>query len=491
MSKHKTLGQVFTPAWIVTEILDRIGYNSTDVIDKYIFEPACGDGAFLVEIVERYINLCISHHISENEIIDKLEKYIFAVEIDKIQHQEAIEKLNKIVSSKLKTKTQLRWNIYNQDFFDFYQNYLGFFDFIVGNPPYIRIHNLNSETRAFLKSNFVFAKGTIDLYLSFFEAGLNLLNKNGKLGFITPNSFLRNSSYLHFRNYLLEKQNLVQLIDFNSLKVFKGFSTYTAITIFDNANKQDYFEYGELVNRKIELVNSFKFNDLECENWSFTNKKNEVFLSELNKNNSSLVKNYFDVQYGFATLRDKIFIGKIADCDDELVYFNGHKMEKKLLKKVVKGSKFKGEINDDDRIIFPYKKVNNRYVVVNEYDMQTKFPFAYAYFLHNKEELEKRDRDKKALWYEFGRSQGVQTMHNEKIVVNPLVFNKVAFYKVPADVMIYSGIYILKNNENSSWKMIENVLSSDEFFKFVRLVGKDLSGGYKSITSKMIKNYRI
>lgn len=491
MSKHKTLGQVFTPAWIVTEILDRIGYNSTDVIDKYIFEPACGDGAFLVEIVERYISICISLHISENEIIDRLERYVFAVEIDKTQHQEAIEKLNKIVSSKLKTKTQLRWNIYNQDFFDFYQNYLGFFDFIVGNPPYIRIHNLNSETRAFLKSNFVFAKGTIDLYLSFFEAGLNLLNKNGKLGFITPNSFLRNSSYLHFRNYLLELQNLAQLIDFKSLKIFKGFSTYTAITIFDNSNKQDYFEYGELINGKIELVNSLKFNDLEGENWSFTNKKNETFLSELNKSKSFFVKNYFDVQYGFATLRDKIFIGKIADCDDELVYFNGHKMEKKLLKKVVKGSKFKGEINDDDRIIFPYKKVNNRYVVVNEYDMQTKFPFAYAYFLYNKEELEKRDRDKNALWYEYGRSQGVQTMHNEKIVVNPLVFNKVAFYKVPADVMIYSGIYILKNNENSSWKMIENVLSSDEFFKFVRLVGKDLSGGYKSITSKMIKNYRI
>lgn len=491
MSKHKTLGQVFTPAWIVTEILDRIGYNSTDIIDKYIFEPACGDGAFLVEIVERYISICISLHISENEIIDRLERYVFAVEIDKTQHQEAIEKLNKIVSSKLNIQNPLHWKIYNQDFFDFYQNYLGFFDFIVGNPPYIRIHNLKNETRAFLKSNFVFAKGAIDLYLSFFEAGLNLLNKNGKLGFITPNSFLRNSSYSHFRNYLLELQNLAQLIDFKSLKIFKGFSTYTAITIFDNSNKQDYFEYGELINGKIELVNSLKFNDLEGENWSFTNKKNETFLSELNKSKSFFVKNYFDVQYGFATLRDKIFIGKIANCDDELVYFNGHKMEKKLLKKVAKGSKFKGEIDDDDRIIFPYKKVNNRYVVINESDMQTKFPFAYAYFLYNKEELEKRDRDKNALWYEFGRSQGVQTMHNEKIVVNPLVFNKVAFYKVPADVMIYSGIYILKNNENSSWKMIENVLSSDEFFKFVRLVGKDLSGGYKSITSKMIKNYRI
>jgi hypothetical protein len=56
MAKHKILGQVFTPNWIITEILDLVGYNNENIIDKYILEPSSGDGAFLLEIVKRYIN---------------------------------------------------------------------------------------------------------------------------------------------------------------------------------------------------------------------------------------------------------------------------------------------------------------------------------------------------------------------------------------------------------------------------------------------------
>lgn len=56
MSKHKTLGQVFTPTWIVSEILNLVGYNDDTILNKYILEPSCGDGVFLLEIVERYID---------------------------------------------------------------------------------------------------------------------------------------------------------------------------------------------------------------------------------------------------------------------------------------------------------------------------------------------------------------------------------------------------------------------------------------------------
>jgi hypothetical protein len=30
MTKHKTLGQVFTPNWIIAEILDLVGYNNSE-----------------------------------------------------------------------------------------------------------------------------------------------------------------------------------------------------------------------------------------------------------------------------------------------------------------------------------------------------------------------------------------------------------------------------------------------------------------------------
>jgi len=56
---------------------------------------------------------------------------------------------------------------------------------------------------------------------------------------------------------------------------------------------------------------------------------------------------------------------------------------------------------------------------------------------------------------------------------------------------MYSGLFIIKKNPSINWNIIERVLSSEEFYQFIRITGKDFSGGYKSITSKQIKNYKV
>jgi len=491
MAKHKTLGQVFTPTWIVNEILDLVGYNNDNVLDKYILEPSSGNGVFLGEIVGRYIDICLNKQIETNQIIERLEKYIYGVELDKVEFDKSIQNLDNLVKTKLSFDNRIDWKIYNQNTLDFFKNHLNFFDFVVGNPPYIRIHNLDTKTRDILKQDFMFSEGTIDIYLSFFEMGFKMLNKNGFLGYITPNSYLHNSSYNLFRAYLKNEKIVKTLIDFKANKVFKGFSTYTAITIIDKNYAENHFEYKEFINEKIEFVNRVSFDSLNKNDWSFSNTKDEDFLTNLEKDRNCAIKDFFDVQYGFATLRDKIFISKTENYNDELVYFNGSLIEKKILKTVIKGSRFKGKINANEVILFPYEFENNRYRAISEDKLQKFYPNTYNYLLENKEELEKRDLDKGALWYEFGRSQGVQSIHKEKIVLSTLVNGQIDFYKVPKDVMMYSGLFIIKNKEFSDWTLIENTLKSDEFYKYIRLTGKDFSGGYKSITSKQIKEFKV
>lgn len=491
MAKHKTLGQVFTPQWIISEILDLLEYNNERILEKYILEPSSGDGAFLFEIVKRYIDVCLVKNFEKFEIKKHLEKYIYAVEIDEIEYQKSIQNLNKLVKDKLGIEEDFNWNVYHQNTLNFYKNYINFFDFVVGNPPYIRIHNLDAETRTVLKQDFLFSEGTIDIYLSFFEMGFKMLKKDGLLGYITPNSYLHNSSYSLFREYLKNEKLVSKLIDFKANKVFKGFSTYTAITIINKNNTQNYFEYKELINDKIEWVNDINFGSLNKKDWSFTNNENEHFLTKLEKDKNAVIKDFFDVQYGFATLRDKLFISKIVGYNDNLAYFNGSLIEKSLLKNVVKGSRFKGIINENEKILFPYQLINGRYSVISEEKLMSEFPNAYQYLLKNKEELESRDIDKNAVWYEFGRSQGVQSIHQEKIVLSTLVNGQIDFYKVPKEILMYSGLFIVKNSPNSDWKMIEETLKSEEFYKYIRLTGKDFSGGYKSVTSKQIKEFKI
>lgn len=492
MKKHKTLGQVFTPDWVVNEILDLVNYYDAEILTRYILEPACGDGAFLKEIVKRYIKVGKSKNLTNEEITIGLEKHIYGIELDKIEYEKCIYNLNNIVNQLLGVHN-IKWNIFNENALYQYNKYKSTFDYIVGNPPYIRIHNLDLITRDFIKENFSYSEGTIDIYLTFFEMAFYMLKTVGKIGYISPNSYLHNSSYNKFRDFLKQKKGIHTLIDFKANKIFKGYSTYTAISIIEFNTTRNSFIYKELVGEKIKTVNNIQFNELDSKDWSFTDKTNENFLKNLNSDKNTFISELFNVQYGFATLRDKIFIGRISviENNNDLVSFNEHLIEKKILMNCLKGSTFKGKFDENSKIIFPYKKVSNRYKVIPEDEMKKDYPYCYKYFLSNKEDLMARDLDKGAIWYEYGRSQGVQSMHNEKIVLSTLMNGKISFYRVPADVLMYSGIFITKKNPLTDWSLLENMLVSEEFYQFIRITGKDFSGGYKSITSKQIKNFKV
>ena len=74
--------QIFTPYWVVNMMLNKIGYiPSADIHDKHIIDNSCGDGAFLAEIVDRYIKHGIlDRNISKNELKKGLEKYIHGID---------------------------------------------------------------------------------------------------------------------------------------------------------------------------------------------------------------------------------------------------------------------------------------------------------------------------------------------------------------------------------------------------------------------------
>ena len=115
----------------------------------------------------------------------------------------------------------------------------------------------------------------------------------------------------------------------------------------------------------------------------------------------------------------------------------------------------------------------------------------YTYLASHKEELLKRDLDDRTAWYEFGRSQGIQSADKEKTVLSTLVYDQIRFFRLPEKVCVYSGILIAAKSEHSDWQLLADTLSSPEFFHYVRLTGKDFSGGYKSVSTKQIKEFPI
>ena len=56
----KDFGEVFTPIWVVNEMLDELEKESEPFSDvgKTFLEPTCGTGNFVVEIYRRKLNRC-------------------------------------------------------------------------------------------------------------------------------------------------------------------------------------------------------------------------------------------------------------------------------------------------------------------------------------------------------------------------------------------------------------------------------------------------
>jgi adenine-specific DNA-methyltransferase len=479
-SKSKNLGQVNTPDWIVKKILDMSGYSGKSILDKYIMEPSCGDGAFLIEIVKRYITEALYHNISVNNIINNLSKFIYGIEIDKVEYDKCIKNLDYLVSDVF-GDCKVNWNIYNEDTFNVRQLFNNTFDYVVGNPPYIRIHHIDKNERESIKGRFKFTNGTIDAYILFFEAALDMLNENGVVGYITPNSYFRNSSYRSFREYLKEEKFIKSVVDFKAKKVFDKKSTYTAITIL-NKSISDTFDYYELVENDIVKTNTIKYSELQNKSWNLASENDSTKLNKLNKIDNNL---HYNVQYGIATLRDKIFIGKAGEVDsDGLVSFNGERIEASILKNVIKGSKFSRL-----KIIFPYEFIDNKYVIISEEKLISKYPNCYLYLQKNKNELLSRDIDKGSPWYAFGRSQSINTTNSEKLMVSSFVGDKINFTKVESGDLVTSGLIITKNSSNETWDEIQAVLNSTAFYSYLKLTGKHLSGGYNSVTPKQIKEF--
>ncbi|MFT4249939.1 MAG: Eco57I restriction-modification methylase domain-containing protein [Candidatus Woesearchaeota archaeon] len=120
----------------------------------------------------------------------------------------------------------------------------GGFDVVLGNPPYVSAMELkksvSDEQYNFLKKNYITAKGTVDLYIYFFEKGLSLLKEEGILSYITPNRYLSASYGKALRKLLIEESQIVRLIDYSDKSVFPDASTYPVISFIKPKHKTDY-----------------------------------------------------------------------------------------------------------------------------------------------------------------------------------------------------------------------------------------------------------
>lgn len=460
--KIKKNGQVYTPSHIVNLILDSVNYKTSNILNKHIIDNSCGDGAFLVEIVRRYCNEFFrTFDISNTKLLKKqLETYIHGIELDTAEYNKTIQNLNNIVLQY--NLDDIKWNILNANALsvDKFNNQM---DFVVGNPPYVRIHNLGNDFKKIKSMNFS-KKGMTDLFIVFYELGLNMLNSNGKLIYITPNSIFNSLAGQNFRNYVIDNKLLINVINLGHYQPFKKITTYTTILSLDKSNKKDEIKYYEYDDKNLKFISKLDYKDFYIDNNFYFSTKNslEKFknIRKIQKNSEICVKN------GYATLADKVFINHKFDFDSNKII------------KVIKAS-----TGEEKELIYPYDE-NSNLLEFDSFDSNLQ-----DYLLENQERLINRSINDKDKWYSFGRTQAINDTFRDKISVNSLVKDteNLKIIECESGAGIYSGLYIL----GLDYSTVQKILKTSDFLEYIQILGKYKSGGYYTFSSSDLEKYLI
>ena len=486
-SKEKLTGQIFTPNFIVEKILDDVNFKSNKILGKRILDPACGDGRFLTKIAERIIKY------SSKKDLERNLSFLFGWDTDKDAIIAAKKELNNLIKH-LGISVKWNLNIINSLHKGLKYQYLNDdkkFDFIVGNPPYIRIQHLDITERKFIQQNYIFCKsGSTDIYIAFYELAQKLLKENGKCAYITPNTFFHTDTAKYLRNYFETQKNLIQITNYSHIQLFRDATTYSAIVIFSKKNKTNFL---------FQLANDTKkfsqrtigFSELQNKQfWQLSTKKIK------NKKSGKRLGDISNIHVGITTLADKIYILKFIRQDGSYLILNSKdkkeiKIEKDILKPIIKVSTLKNANEQINKyIIFPYKKINNKHKIIPENELRTKYPFTYKYLKSVKPILDKRDNGKPnpIAWYAFGRTQSLDTSFGEKILFSPMNKKPNFIYHKNKEASFYSGYCIkYKGNINDLLKQ----LNSDRMEEFIRVSSRDFRGGWKAYNKKIVQEFII
>lgn len=352
--KHRKQNGVFltNSLFTVENILSIVEINS-DIFNKRILEPSCGQGIFILKLIsdiyqtfpdEKLISSFISHNIFfvdiQKEMIEKtisniksLYKYLF--------DDEYMGSFNSIVWD-FTDKAPVKMTLFDEQSETPFATLYNTFDYVIGNPPYVTFYGRrdkkqNEEQRVnFLKNYNQFPNsvknGKINLVMLFLEHSLDFLKDNGKLSFIIDVSFFE-TAYEHTRKYLLEKTKIEEL--------------HVNIKDFDVASGQVIIKVSKSIGVK---ENDVRIQDHKTQNSYFIPQLNWLNKNDEYKfryNGCSISKQIIDK---VITKKDKtlleLFPNKnlrtcvmLLDMEDKFTFQDCAEKDKKLIYPYYQGSK--------------------------------------------------------------------------------------------------------------------------------------------------------
>lgn len=489
-------GAIYTPIDIRDFIIKHSFYSKKDTLNKSkIADIACGCGGFLFTAAKQ-IKKQTSKSYSEI-----FRTQIFGLDIQSYSITRTKLLLSVLALTEGEDKKEFHFNLFEGDALTFnWKEKLSWFtgfDIVIGNPPYVCARNLTDEIKLGLSNWEVCKSGNPDLYIPFFQIGIECLNENGILGFITMNSFFKSLNGRALRAYFQKKSIKFKIIDFGTEQIFKSKNTYTCICLIENTN-QEFIKYYRCVDKDIptreNLFSKIFYAGLNSKTgW---NLQDHEMISKIESTGIAL-GDLYKTSHGIATLRNDIYIFNPVKEDKDYFYLqNGslYQIEKGICKDIVNTNKLSREVtlkNLKEKVIFPYDN-EEKAKLLDEAFIKENFPKAYLYLQNKRTLLAERDKGKGKYekWFAFGRTQSLEKVKNKMFFPKMSDRTPSCIINSDDDLLFYNGQAII-GHTRQEMILIKKIMESRLFWYYIKTTSKPYSSDYYSLNGNYIKNFGV
>jgi len=383
----------------------------------------------------------------------------------------------------------------------------------VGNPPYIRIQALKEwaplEVEYYKRRYRAASKGNYDIYVVFVEKGLELLNAQGRLGYILPHKFFNAQYGQPLRSLVAEGQHLAQVVHFGDQQVFAGATTYTCLLFLDKEAQPAFrfvkaHDLGAWRQGEEQVEGEIEAEQARSSEWNFVVGSGSDLFGRLAEYPVKLKHIASRMYQGPITSADTVYLFKEFQLTGDLAQVFSQELqtsvpiERDALKIVVRsGSISRYSATPTAVVLFPYEVTGTSARLYSQQEMRERFPLAWSYLNQNRKLLEGREKGKfkDTQWYRFGRTQNLGMWEQPKIMV-PYMITDLAAYLDQSDdfyfINVTTGGYGLTCDETTgSLSYLCGLLNSRLLDFYLKRVSTTFHGGYFAANKQYIEQLPI
>ncbi len=188
------------------------------------------------------------------------------------------------------------------------------FNIVVGNPPYIGEKGNKATFHALTGSSIFerFYQGRADMLHYFFHLGIDVLGDRGVLVFITTNYYPTATFGSSLRKDMASRTKLLQLINFNELKVFESaLGQHNLVTVLQKSSNNNDYKCHQVVANAVGAIDQKQLNEILASNSTLASNR-DVAVAELFDGDAKYIRFVSDVD------AIKLALGKISGAGEPL-----------------------------------------------------------------------------------------------------------------------------------------------------------------------------